>query len=160
MENNVNYLVQMENIDKSFPGVQALKNCSFRLKEGEVHALCGENGAGKSTLMKILSGVYQKDRGRILISGIEEEIDNTAKAIELGINIIHQELQLMPHLTAADNIFLGREPRTGIVFDKEKQKKQAASVIQRLGLNLDPGRHVKELSIAQRYMVEIAKGSL
>lgn len=157
MENNVNYLVQMENIDKSFPGVQALKNCSFRLKEGEVHALCGENGAGKSTLMKILSGVYQKDRGRILISGIEEEIDNTAKAIELGINIIHQELQLMPHLTAADNIFLGREPRTGIVFDKEKQKKQAASVIQRLGLNLDPGRHVKELSIAQRYMVEIAK---
>lgn len=157
MQNNVEYLVQMENIDKSFPGVQALKDCSFHLKKGEVHALCGENGAGKSTLMKILSGVYKKDSGTIKISGREEDIDNTAKAIELGINIIHQELQLMPHLTAADNIFLGREPRGKLVFDRKKQKEQAAAVIQRLGLEIDPGRCVKDMSIAERYMVEIAK---
>ncbi|MCS7242116.1 ATP-binding cassette domain-containing protein, partial [Candidatus Caldatribacterium sp.] len=104
-------LVLMEGIDKSFPGVQALRNCRFELFPGEIHALVGENGAGKSTLMKILTGVFQKDAGRILYKGREVKIPNPRAAQELGISIVHQELNLMPHLTVAQNIFIGREPR-------------------------------------------------
>ena len=111
-----NVLVQMEGIDKRFPGVHALDNCRFELRAAEVHALCGENGAGKSTMMKILSGIYPKDAGRILYKGREVEIDSPKAAQLLGISIIHQELNLMPHLTVAQNIFIGREPRKGLRF--------------------------------------------
>lgn len=102
-------LVRMIDIDKHFPGVQALSKCRFELERGEIHALVGENGAGKSTLMKILAGVYRKDGGRIEIDGKPVEIHSTRQAQELGISIIHQELNLMKHLTAAQNIFIGRE---------------------------------------------------
>ena len=106
-------LVQMEGIEKWFPGVHALNDCRFELRAGEIHALIGENGAGKSTLMKILAGIYKKDDGRILYKGEEVDIPGPLAAQMLGINIIHQELNLMPHLTVAENIFIGREPRKG-----------------------------------------------
>src|SRR5512141_3226404 len=103
-------LLRMEGIYKSFPGVQALSDARFELRHGEVHALVGENGAGKSTLMKILGGIYHKDAGQIFLEGKEVEIHNPRMAQSMGISIIHQELNLMPHLTAAQNIFIGREP--------------------------------------------------
>src|SRR5918911_2942364 len=109
-------LVLMEGIDKSFPGVHALDNGRFELRSGEVHALCGENGAGKSTLMKVLAGIYPKDAGRILYKGKEVDIPNPRAAQQLGISIVHQELNLMPHLTVAQNIFIGREPRRRLKF--------------------------------------------
>src|SRR5947207_12120324 len=104
-------LLLLEGIEKSFPGVHALSGCRFELRAGEVHALVGENGAGKSTLMKILAGVYRRDAGRILLKGAAVDIPTPRAAQLLGISIIHQELSLMPHLTAAQNIFIGREPR-------------------------------------------------
>ena len=104
-------LVRMEGIDKSFPGVQALADARFELRPGEVHALVGENGAGKSTLMKVLSGIYRKDAGTIWYKGQEVDIPNPRAGLDLGISMIHQELVLAPHLTVAQNIFMGREPR-------------------------------------------------
>jgi ABC-type sugar transport system ATPase subunit len=104
-------LVEMTGISKSFPGVHALDEASFELRAGEVHALVGENGAGKSTLMKILAGIYHRDAGTIKFKGGEVEIPSPRAAQDLGISIIHQELNLMGHLTVAQNIFIGREPR-------------------------------------------------
>src|SRR5262245_55025228 len=111
MSASVDLLVRMEGIDKSFPGVQALEGARFELRPGEVHALVGENGAGKSTLMKILSGIYRRDAGSILYKGREVDIPDPRAALDLGISMVHQELILAPHLTVAQNIFLGREPR-------------------------------------------------
>src|SRR5512139_3640294 len=104
-------ILKLEGITKTFPGVLALDQCRFELRSGEVHALVGENGAGKSTLMKVLAGVYKKDAGHITYKGQEVEIHNPRAAQLLGISMIHQELNLMPHLTVAQNIFIGREPR-------------------------------------------------
>src|SRR5512138_2062012 len=109
-------LLRMEGIYKSFPGVQALSDVRFDLRRGEVHALVGENGAGKSTLMKILGGIYHKDAGHIFLEAQEVEVLNPHMAQNLGISIVHQELNLMPHLTIAQNIFIGREPRTKVPF--------------------------------------------
>src|SRR5437868_6838496 len=119
-------LVRMEGIDKRFPGVHALDECRFELRRGEVHALCGENGAGKSTLMKVLAGVYPKDAGRISYQGKEVEIPSPRAAQDMGISIIHQELNLMRHLTVAQNIFIGREPRKRVNFilDEERINEQ------------------------------------
>ncbi|OXM86189.1 sugar ABC transporter ATP-binding protein [Paenibacillus rigui] len=152
-------LVLMENIDKAFPGVQALKQCRFELRAGEVHALVGENGAGKSTLMKVLTGVYPKDSGHIVYQGKEITIPNTKAAQDLGISIIHQELNLMPHLTVAQNIYIGREPRRAVKLflnDRELHEK-VSRLLQRMNLNLDPGTRVSELTVAKQQMVEIAK---
>ena len=104
-------LVSIQSLSKSFPGVRALDNCRFELLAGEVHALMGENGAGKSTLMKVLAGVYQKDTGEIRIDGQPVDIPSPRAAQNLGIGIIHQELNLMNHRSVAQNIFIGREPR-------------------------------------------------
>ena len=104
-------LIEVRNLSKSFPGVKALDHVRFDLMAGEVHALMGENGAGKSTLMKILAGVYRMDGGEVLLDGVAVDIQSPAHAQALAIGIIHQELHLMPHLSAAQNIFLGREPR-------------------------------------------------
>ena len=106
-------IVEMKDIQKTFPGVHALRGVHFDLRPGEVHALMGENGAGKSTLMKILTGVYQPDSGEIRVDGKPATIPSPHAAQDLGISIIHQELFLMDHLTAAQNIFIGREPRKG-----------------------------------------------
>jgi ribose transport system ATP-binding protein len=152
-------LVVMEGIEKSFPGVHALSQCKFELRPGEVHALVGENGAGKSTLMKVLAGVYSKDSGRVLYKGKEVEIHNPRAAQQLGISMIHQELNLMPHLTVAQNIFIGREPRQGVKFmlDEKAINAQAEQVFAMMHLNLDPRVKVSDLTVAKQQMVEIAK---
>ena len=152
-------LVLMEGIEKSFPGVHALSQCHFDLRSGEVHALVGENGAGKSTLMKVLSGVYKKDAGRILYKGKEVDIPNPRAALHLGISIIHQELNLMNHLTVAQNIFIGREPRRQVKFflDDKKINEEAEKLFAMLHLNLDPRTKVADLTVAKQQMVEIVK---
>lgn len=152
-------LVSMQGIEKSFPGVHALKQCQFELRSGEVHALLGENGAGKSTLMKILTGVYTKDAGRILYKGNEVEIPNPKAAQDLGISIIHQELNLMPHLTVAQNIFIGRESRKGVKFlvDEKEINDKTRQLLDMLRLDLDPRTRVADLTVAKQQMVEIAK---
>jgi ribose transport system ATP-binding protein len=153
-------LVLMEGIDKSFPGVRALENCRFELWPGEVHALVGENGAGKSTLMKVLTGVFQKDAGRIIYKGKEVKIPNPRVAQELGISIVHQELNLMPHLTVAQNIFIGREARRkglSLFLDEESMNERAQELLDLFHINIDPRIRVKELTVAKQQMVEIAK---
>jgi len=152
-------LVEMDGISKDFPGVQALRSCRFELRRGEIHALVGENGAGKSTLMKILAGVYRRDAGRIRLNSADVDIPTPRAAQQLGISIIHQELSLMPHLTAAQNIFIGREPRARIPFviDQRKLNEDARTLFQSLNLKVDPQAKVGKLSVAQQQMVEIAK---
>ncbi len=151
-------LVEMHRIDKRFPGVHALKGVSFDLQEGEVHALMGENGAGKSTLMKILSGVYQPDSGRILVEGREVTLPSPRAAQDQGIGIIHQELALMKDLTVAQNIFIGREPRLSFGrVDDAKMIRDAEALFRTLNITIDPRRKVDGLSIARQQMVEIAK---
>ncbi len=152
-------LVLMEGIEKRFPGVHALNQARLELRPGEVHALVGENGAGKSTLMKILGGIYHKDDGHIYLEGQEVEIQNPRMAQDLGISIIHQELNLMPHLTVAQNIFMGREPRKKIHFvvDDKTMNQQARGLFKLLSLELDPTTRVSNLTVAKQQMVEIAK---
>ena len=152
-------LVSMTDIDKSFPGVRALHKARLELRAGEVHALMGENGAGKSTLMKILAGIYARDEGEILLDGKPVEITSPRRAQELGISIIHQELNLMPHLTAAQNIFIGREPKMfgGFLLDETRLNEQAAQIFAAMHLKLDPRTEVSRLTIARQQMVEIAK---
>lgn len=150
-------LVQMEGIDKSFPGVHALDKCRFDLQKGEVHALVGENGAGKSTLMKVLTGIYQKDAGKILYKGNEINIRTPKEAQQHGIGIIHQELNLMPHLTVAENIYIGREHMAGILLDNKKTKVEAGKLLESLNIHIDPATKIQDLSVAKQQMVEIAK---
>ncbi|WP_442782476.1 sugar ABC transporter ATP-binding protein [Collimonas fungivorans] len=152
-------LISLENVTKRFPGVLALDNCRFDLMRGEVHALMGENGAGKSTLMKVLAGVYPKDSGEIRMEGLPVEIPTPRAAQALGIGIIHQELNLMNHLSAAQNIFIGREPRGryGLFLDEEALNRRTKAIFERMRLDLDPSTLVSELTVAKQQMVEIAK---
>lgn len=150
-------LFRMEGISKSFPGVKALDNVSFSVNKGEVHGLVGENGAGKSTLMKVMSGVYQADEGRIFIEGQEVKINNISKAHELGVAIIFQELNLLPHLSVADNIFVGRQPKKGPFIDDRKMHQEAKRVLDELGIKINTHATLSTLSVAQQQMVEIAK---
>ncbi|MFC3705195.1 sugar ABC transporter ATP-binding protein [Devosia honganensis] len=150
-------LVVMRGIDKSFPGVRALSQAQFELLPGEVHALMGENGAGKSTLMKILSGVYQRDAGSLELYGRPAEIASPREAQDAGIGIIHQELALMRDLTAAQNIFIGREPRRFGILDEGRLNRGAAAIFRSMNLKLDPTVLVETLTIAKQQMVEIAK---
>jgi len=152
-------LVLMEGIEKTFPGVHALSECRFELRSGEVHALVGENGAGKSTLMKVLTGVYTKDAGNIIYKGNQVEIPNPRAAQDLGISIIHQELNLMPHLTVAQNIFIGREPRKGIKFilNEKEINEKTQQLLDMMHLDLDPRTRVSDLTVARQQMVEITK---
>lgn len=154
-----NLLLLMEGIDKSFPGVDALKKCRFELKPGEVHALVGENGAGKSTLMKIVAGIYSRDAGRIFYKGNEVNIPNPRAAQRLGISMVHQELNLMSHLTAAQNIFIGREPVRGarIMVDENTLNDKAQKIFDMLHMKLNPRTKVADMSVAKQQMVEIAK---
>lgn len=152
-------LVLMEGIDKAFPGVQALNQCKFELKAGEVHALVGENGAGKSTLVKVLTGVVRPDAGRIFCKGREVHIPNPRAAQELGISIIFQEFNLMPHLTIAENVFIGREPRARIpgFLDDAEINRKTRELLEMINLDLDPRTRVSELTVAMQQMVEIIK---
>jgi ribose transport system ATP-binding protein len=151
-------LLEIRGASKSFPGVQALDDVSLELRRGEVLALVGENGAGKSTLMKLLSGIDQPDAGEFLIDGEIVVPTSPKHAQELGIAIIHQELNLMPDLTVAQNIFIGREPRAGGVFLSEGAlNRRTAELFDRLGLALEPTALVANLTVARQQMVEIAK---
>jgi ribose transport system ATP-binding protein len=150
-------LFRMEGISKSFPGVKALDNVYLSVNKGEVHGLVGENGAGKSTLMKIMSGVYNADTGKIYIESQEVNIDSVNKAQELGVSIIFQELNLCPHMTVADNIYVGRPPKKGLFIDDKQMHANAKKVLDGLGIKINTHTLVNALSVAQQQMVEIAK---
>ncbi len=158
MENKL--LISLTDVSKSFPGVKALDKVKLDVKCGEVHALIGENGAGKSTLMKILTGVIKKDEGTIVYKNQIIDIKNPLEAQELGISIIYQEFNLMPHLTVAQNIFIGKEPRKIIPFilDDNLMVQKVRDILSSLNLNnIHPNDRVVDLSVAQQQMVEIAK---
>ncbi len=152
-------LVKMEGIDKSFPGVRALDTCQLELRAGEVLALVGENGAGKSTLMKVLSGIYAKDAGTVILKGNEVDIPNPKAAQNLGISMIHQELNLMNHLTIAQNIFIGREPKRmgGAFLDEKALNRRTEELFKSMHLDLNPRTKVADITVAKQQMVEIAK---
>ena len=153
--------LQMKGIVKTYPGVRALDNVSFDVGKGEVHALVGENGAGKSTLMKILAGAHSMDSGEILVNGAPVHITTPQKAMDLGISIIYQEFNLVPYLNAAENIFLGREPKGTVpgFIDFKTMYSEAEKVIDQLGVKLNVRSPVNRLSIAQQQMVEIGKAT-
>ena len=152
------YVVQMQGITKEFPGVVALNGVDFNLKRGEVHALVGENGAGKSTLIKILSGAYQMDRGEIRINGQKVNISSPRHSQELGISVIYQEFNLVPYLSVAENIFLGRESMSNGVFINNKENRaKSQELLDRLELEISIDDTVADLGVAQQQMVEVAK---
>lgn len=150
-------VLEMKNITKTFPGVKALDKVDFSLKKGEVHALLGENGAGKSTLMKVLNGIHKRDEGEIILRGKSVEFNDTKEAQNAGLAIIHQELELIPHLNVAENIFLGREEKKGVFIDYKKLYQNTEDVLNMLGVNIDPKSKIKDLNIGSQQMVEIAK---
>ena len=153
--------LEMRKITKTYPGVRALDNVSFEIAKGEVHALVGENGAGKSTLMKILAGAQPMDSGEIIINGTPVHITTPQKAMDLGVSIIYQEFNLVPYLNAAENIFLGREPKGAVpgFIDFRTMYSEAEKVIDQLGVKLNVRSPVNRLSIAQQQMVEIGKAT-
>ena len=151
------YLLEMKGICKSFPGVKALQNVNLQLKAGEVHALLGENGAGKSTLIKVLGGIYHAEEGEIIIDGQKVNIDGVVAARHAGISIVHQELVLVPYMTVAENIFLGREPGTKMNVDRRKMVEDAQKLLDTYEMNIDANTLVEHLTIAQQQMVEIVK---
>ncbi len=150
-------ILTMNEIDKSFPGVHALDHVNFEVKKGEVHALMGENGAGKSTLMKVLTGIYTKDSGSIVFEGKEVEFHNTREAQDAGIVIVHQELNMLGHLTVAQNIFIGREFKKGIRIDDKKMNVEASKLFQKLHIDIDPTEMMSNLTVGKQQMCEIAK---
>lgn len=149
--------MEMKHIHKKFPGVYALKSVNLELRKGEVHALLGENGAGKSTLIKVLGGIYTADEGEILIEGKQVSIQGVKDAQENGISIIHQELVLVPYMTVAENIFLGREPMKSGFVDKKKMNEEAQVLLDTYDMNIRSTRLIRDLTIAQQQMVEIVK---
>ena len=150
-------ILKMQGIQKYFPGVHALDDAQLEIRSGEVMGLIGENGAGKSTLMKILTGIYPKDGGTIEFFGEQIEINGPKDAQNRGICIVHQELNLMQHLTVADNIFIGRESTKGLFLDKADQNRRTQELLDSLHLTIDPKAEVRTLSVAKQQMVEIAK---
>jgi len=147
-----------ERVSKTFAGVAALRDVDFDLRGGEVHALMGENGAGKSTLMKILAGVHAEYDGAIRLDGAPVAFAGVQDAERAGVAIIHQELNLVPELTVADNIFLGREPLiAGAILDRRRMAKTAGALLRRLGVDIDPERRIAELRVGEQQLVEIAK---
>lgn len=154
----VNPYLQIKNTSKSFPGVKALDGVSLEIGAGSVHALLGENGAGKSTLVKILSGVHAPDQGTILLEGRPVTFANTRDAEAAGIGIIYQELNLIPQMTVAENIFLGREPRTKLgLLDYKTMRRNAARELEPLQADIDPDTTVSRLPVGQQQLVEIAR---
>ncbi len=150
-------LLEMRGISKSFPGVKALDDIHFELEAGEVHALLGENGAGKSTLIKVLGGIYRADEGEIWMEGQRRQIQQVVDAEAAGISIIHQELVLVPQLTVAENIYLGREQGPGCLVRRRQMLQEAQELLDRLQIPIRASRRIAELSIAEQQMVEIAK---
>ena len=150
-------ILTMKGIDKSFPGVHALDHVDLEVRKGEVHALMGENGAGKSTLMKVLTGIYHKDSGTITYEGKEVEFSNPREAQDAGIVIVHQELNMLGHLTVAQNIFIGREFMKGKLIDDKKMNEEAKKLFDQLGIDIDPTETMSRLTVGKQQMCEIAK---
>jgi ABC-type sugar transport system ATPase subunit len=151
-------VLEMHGIRKVFPGVVALDDVDFELRPGEVHALIGENGAGKSTLIKIISGLYRRDAGIMVIDGEEVDFRSPADAIARRIKVVYQELDLVPGLTVAENVYLGGFPKTGIGFvDGDTLRKRTVELLDHLGLTIDPDTPVGELRVAEQQLVEIAR---
>ncbi len=157
--NQENLLLRLEKVTKTFPGVVAVDRVDFDMRYGEVHALVGENGAGKSTLIKILGGVYLLDEGKIYFDGDEVVFYSTHQSQESGISVIYQEFNLIPDLSVAENIFIGREPkRIANRFINWKQlNADAKDILDRLDVQIDPRKYISDLPVAERQMVEIAK---
>ncbi len=148
----------MKKIDKKFSGVHALKGVDFELREGEVHALMGENGAGKSTLMKVLCGIYTRTSGEVILFDKPVDFHTIKESQDAGISIIHQELNMMNHLTVAQNIYIGREPMIGgIYIDDKKMEEDARLLFEKIGIDIDPSATVGSLTVGKQQMVEIAK---
>ncbi|MGX1749819.1 sugar ABC transporter ATP-binding protein [Glutamicibacter protophormiae] len=152
-----NFLLEVDGVNKSFPGVRALADMQLTVRHGEVLALVGENGAGKSTLMKLLSGIYAPDSGSFRFDGNNVQITGPKVAQELGISIIHQEFNLMQDLTVAQNIYIGREPMLGPFIKDAALNRKASALFEKIGVDLDPAQRVGELTVARQQMVEIAK---
>jgi ribose transport system ATP-binding protein len=150
-------LLRLSGISKSFAGVHALQGVDLEVRAGEVHAVCGENGAGKSTLMKIMSGIYQPDGGTIRFRDEAVRFDSVQAAAARGVVMIHQELNLVPHLSVAENVYLAREPRRRLFIDRRKLHADTQRCLERLGVAVRPDAPVSTLSVAQQQMVEIAK---
>lgn len=150
-------ILKMDKIDKSFPGVHALDHVDFEVRKGEVHALMGENGAGKSTLMKVLTGIYKKDSGTITYEGKEVEFHSSREAMDAGIVIVHQELNMIGHLTVAQNIFIGREPKRGFMINDKKMNEDAQALFDRLHIDINPRERMSNLTVGKQQMCEIAK---
>jgi inositol transport system ATP-binding protein len=156
---NQDYVLEMKNITKIFPGVAALNNVDLKINKGEVHALIGENGAGKSTLMKILIGIYKAEKGEIIYKGEKVNINNPGEALNLGISMIHQELNHIPEMTVAENIFLGREPSVKFfkIVKVKSMKQKTEKLFSDIGIKINPVAKVSSLSVAEMQMVEIVK---
>ena len=150
-------ILTMKGIDKSFPGVHALDHVDLEIRKGEVHALMGENGAGKSTLMKVLTGIYSKDSGSITYEGKEVEFTSPRDAQDAGIVIVHQELNMLNHLTVAQNIFIGREIMNGKLINDAKMNEEAAKLFRQLNIDIDPKEKMGNLTVGKQQMCEIAK---
>ena len=151
------YVLEVRNVRKEFPGVVALDDVSLCLKRGEIHALVGENGAGKSTLMKILAGIYTKDSGEIFFEGKPFTAKKPVDALEKGIAMVHQELDLIPEMTVEENVYAGREISKGLIVDKRGMQSRTRELMHSLGIDIEPGVKIKELSTAQQQMVAITR---
>lgn len=150
--------IEMRGINKAFGGNAVLKDAGFVLDHGEIHALMGENGAGKSTLMKILTGVYTRDAGTVIVDGQEVHYHNLQEAEKAGIVFIHQELNVMFDLTVEENMFMGKEIKNAFgICNSKAMRAEVRKVLERLGVSIDPGKRMNELSIGQQQMIEIAK---
>lgn len=154
---NNEFILQMINISKEFPGVKALSEVTLNVKPGTVHALMGENGAGKSTLMKCLFGIYKKNSGQIFLNGKEINFQNTRQALDNGVSMVHQELNQVRQRNVLDNIWLGRYPKKGLFIDEKKMYEDTVKIFKDLDINIDPRQKVASLSVSQMQMIEIAK---
>ena len=150
-------ILKMQGIQKYFFGVHALNGVNFELKAGEVHALMGENGAGKSTLIKVLCGIHKRDGGTVELFGKEVNFNNIAESQAAGISVVHQELNMMNHLTVAQNMFIGREPKKGMMIDDKKMVADAKAMFDKIGVQIDPTVKLGTLTVGKQQMVEIAK---
>ncbi len=154
---NMDYVIEMLNIRKEFPGIVANNNVNLQVKEGEIHALLGENGAGKSTLMNVLFGLYQPEKGEIKVRGEKVSVSDPNVANQLGIGMVHQHFMLVDTFTVTENIVLGSEPRKGVTVDIKKAEKEVSELSKRYGLNVDPKAKVRDISVGMQQRVEILK---
>lgn len=154
---NINYLLEMKDINKEFPGVKALDGAQVYLRPGTVHALMGENGAGKSTLMKCLFGIYLEDSGEIYLNGTRVNFVNPKQALEHGVSMVHQELNQVRQTRVMDNIWLGRFPIKGIIISEKEMYEKTKAIFEDLSIDIDPREKIENLSLSQQQMVEIAK---